>query len=270
MNLKRQSNSDASFFTHLVVRREDMKIIIYTITVLFSLIYSSAFAQSFTSDKTRVNLIELYTSEGCSSCPPADDWLGKLQHDPRLWSEFIPIAFHVDYWDYIGWKDPFAKPQFSSRQRQYSQQNNLSSVYTPGMLLNGQEWTSWRRQSNLEYGPAKSAGKLTVNLDDDSVSASYQPLRKSNSSIVLNIAILGFNLKVDVKTGENSGRILIHDFVVIGYQKIAMDLSSEGLYTVSAANLPNPSVKSSTKALVTWINDKNNLSPIQVTGGWIN
>jgi hypothetical protein len=247
-----------------------MKSLICTFAILFSLIYSNAFAQSFTSAQKRVNLIELYTSEGCSSCPPADDWLNKLKHDPRLWSEFIPVAFHVDYWDYIGWKDPFAKPQFSSRQRQYSQQNNLSSVYTPGMLLNGQEWTSWRRRSNLEYGPAKSAGKLTVNLENDSLRASYQPQRKPKSNMVLNIAILGFDLKVDIKAGENKGRNLTHDFVVIGYQQIAMKLSSDGIYTVPAASLPNLSVNSSTKALVTWVNDKNNLSPIQTTGGWIN
>ena len=246
-----------------------MKFIIYTIAVLFSFIYSTVFAQNFTSEQSRVNLIELYTSEGCSSCPPADDWLNKLKHDPRLWSEFIPVAFHVDYWDYIGWKDPFAKPEFGLRQRQYSQQNNLSSVYTPGMLLNGQEWTSWRRQSKLKSVAAKPAGKLTVNIDDNTVSASYHPLSKPKSDPVLNIAILGFDLKVKVNAGENSGRILIHDFVVIGYRRIAMELSSDGLYKVSTATLPKLSANPSTKALVTWVNDKNNLSPIQTTGGWI-
>ncbi len=76
------------------------------------------------------------------AAPPADKWLRKLKRDPRLWSELIPMAFHVDYWDYIGWKDPFANPQFSNRQRQYSIE---SSVYTPSMLLKGREWTSWRR-----------------------------------------------------------------------------------------------------------------------------
>lgn len=247
-----------------------MKTILYTAAVLFSLISSHAFAQSFISDKSRVNLIELYTSEGCSSCPPADDWLNKLKHDPRLWSEFIPVAFHVDYWDYIGWKDSFANPQFSNRQRHYSQQNNLSSVYTPGMLLNGQEWTSWRRQSILKLPEAQSSGKLTVNLTGDAISASYHPLSKQKPDLILNIAILGFDLNVDIKTGENSGHTLNHDFVVIGYKKITMDLSSNGLYTVSATSLPKLSVNPSTQAVVAWVNDKNNLSPIQTTGGWIN
>lgn len=247
-----------------------MKFTIYISTVLLSFISITTSAQTFTTNKSRVNLIELYTSEGCSSCPPADDWLNRLKHDPRLWSEFIPVAFHVDYWDFIGWKDPFAKPQFSDRQRQYSQQNNLSSVYTPGMLFNGQEWTSWRRQSKLKYAASKPSGKLAVNLNDDAINASYHPLEKSNSNLMLNVVILGFDLKIDIKTGENKGRQLTHDFVVLGYKKIAMRLSNDGLYKVSDVALPNLTTNPSTKALVTWVNDIENLNPIQATGGWIN
>lgn len=247
-----------------------MKFIIYISTVLLSLISTITYAQTFTTNKSRVNLIELYTSEGCSSCPPADDWLNNLKHDPRLWAEFIPVAFHVDYWDFIGWKDPFAKQLFSNRQRQYHQQNNLSSVYTPAMLRNGNEWTSWRRQTVLKLPTAKFAGKLTVNLNDKAINASYHPLSKQNLEFVLNVAIIGFNLKVDVKTGENEGRQLTHDFVVVGYKKTAMRLSNNGSYMVCDVTLPKLTTNPSTKALVTWVNDIDNLSPIQATGGWIN
>ncbi len=96
----------------------------------------TASAQTFTSTDKRVSVLELYTSEGCSSCPPADEWLSKLKQDDRLWSEIIPLAFHVDYWDYIGWQDPFANKRYSQRQRQYARDKNVRTVYTPGTLLN--------------------------------------------------------------------------------------------------------------------------------------
>ena len=99
---------------------------------------------SISSSNTQVSLLELYTSEGCSSCPLADRWVSSLKDDPKLWKEFIPLSFHVDYWDYIGWKDRFASPAYSRRQKQYAQQGAVSTVYTPGFLNNGQEWRPWK------------------------------------------------------------------------------------------------------------------------------
>src|SRR5258705_5915226 len=72
------------------------------------------------SEATQTSLIELYTSEGCSSCPPAEEWLGQLGKHPRLWRDFVPVAFHVDYWDGLGWPDRFARKQFTERQYAYS------------------------------------------------------------------------------------------------------------------------------------------------------
>ena len=113
------------------------------IAVILTLLIASSPAMGeivIKSPETRTNLIELYTSEGCSSCPPADQWLSRLKVHPQLWHQLVPIAFHVDYWDYIGWQDRFAKPEFSERQRLYARQNNLSTVYTPALVLNGTEW----------------------------------------------------------------------------------------------------------------------------------
>ena len=92
---------------------------------------------SYESSAKRTELLELYTSEGCSSCPPADRWLSKLLQDQALWTAFIPVAFHVDYWDYIGWKDRFARSTYSQRQRRYAREQSLRTVYTPGFILNG-------------------------------------------------------------------------------------------------------------------------------------
>src|SRR5258707_11357310 len=75
---------------------------------------------TFESGRTKTHLIELFTSEGCSSCPPAEAWVSKLKDEPRLWRDFVPLAFHVDYWDRLGWRDPFAAKQWTARQYDYS------------------------------------------------------------------------------------------------------------------------------------------------------
>src|SRR6187401_409142 len=99
--------------------------------------------QSITSGSTRASLLELYTSEGCSSCPPAEAWLSSLAASDQLWKDVVPVAFHVDYWDYLGWVDVFAKPEYSERQRDYSVAWKADRVYTPGFVLNGREWRGW-------------------------------------------------------------------------------------------------------------------------------
>ena len=97
------------------------------------------------SGNSRVALVELFTSEGCSSCPPADRWMSQLKDDKRLWKQVVPVAFHVDYWDYIGWPDRFATPEYSERQKNHRRLGNVYSVYTPGFLVNGREWQAVSR-----------------------------------------------------------------------------------------------------------------------------
>lgn len=248
-----------------------MKALSYsTFALLLALFSSSTFSQTFTSTTQATQLIELFTSEGCSSCPPADRWINKLKQHPKLWSEFIPVAFHVDYWDYIGWKDPFANTQFSNRQRQYAREANLSSVYTPGMLISGQEWTSWRRQSSLKLpSNTTTTGILSVMVDEGMITADYQATKSQTSDLILNIAILGFNVKSDVNAGENSGHTFTHDFVVLGFQRIALKRAENGLYSASVDKLPQLSVQSNTLAISAWVNSENNLKPLQTTGGWL-
>lgn len=88
----------------------------------------------------KVQLLELFTSEGCSSCPPAEASLSRLVNDSRLWREFVPVAFHVDYWDRFGWKDPFASVEWTKRQQTYAENWKAETVYTPAFVLNGREW----------------------------------------------------------------------------------------------------------------------------------
>jgi hypothetical protein len=95
---------------------------------------------SFKSGENQAALVELYTSEGCSSCPPAEAWLSRLKDGPGLWKEFVPVAFHVDYWDYLGWRDKWSAEAFSARQRAYASAWHNDNIYTPGFILNGSEW----------------------------------------------------------------------------------------------------------------------------------
>jgi hypothetical protein len=226
-------------------------------------------AQTFTSTNKRVSIIELYTSEGCSSCPPADKWLSQFKDDNRLWSQLIPIAFHVDYWDYIGWKDKFANKRYSQRQQQYARNNNISTVYTPAVLLNGQENRFWFKRQPLIIDKDIHAGRLSIDVNQNKISAHYSPVNSFlDKTIILNIAILGFNLNSKILSGENKGQTLKHDFVILGYRKINM-LLSENSYHVDSIQLPISTVKTQQIALATWVNSDNNLIPLQATGGWL-
>lgn len=220
------------------------------------------------SPDTRVSLLELYTSEGCSSCPPADEWVSKLKTHPELWKSLIPVAFHVDYWNYIGWEDRFSSPEYSSRQRRYAKSKNLKTVYTPGFLLNGQEWRSFFGLRKLSTESDEQVGKLKLKINDTDISVAYLPKQATaNSDYVLNIAVLGFDIKTDVKSGENRNRELKHDFTVLGYKTIPLYKNDTG-YAVMT-ELPDIIETAPRMAVSAWVNKENNLTPIQAAGGWL-
>jgi hypothetical protein len=113
-------------------------------------------------------LVELYTSEGCSSCPPADRWLSSLAERGYVPQRVVPIALHVDYWDYIGWKDPYAKRDFSLRQRKLTQLQRLALVYTPQVLVQGHDFRGWgtaafdEAVAKINAGPARARLSLEI------------------------------------------------------------------------------------------------------------
>jgi len=210
------------------------------------------------SSKQQTTMIELYSSEGCSSCPPADQFLSQFTESEELWTEYIPMAFHVDYWDYLGWKDVFASPTFSNRQRTHKQQGNLSSVYTPGFVINGNEWAGffkpWRSLPKFDSKP----GILKVSIDRHSATISFPATKQK---LQYNLAVLGMGLVTDVRAGENSGNQLPHDFVVLDHQH------QVGLSSISL-NLPLIVGKNPKQfAIVAWITLPDSLQPIQAVGG---
>jgi hypothetical protein len=242
--------------------------VIAAVVILIWLAAGYVFAsesKTFESGETQNSLIELFTSEGCSSCPPAEKWISALKGSPDLWKKILPVAFHVDYWDHLGWRDRFAKPEFTSRQQRYTAAWGGDSVYTPGFAVNGKEWRGWFGGNALATGSTK-VGVLRVSVGDDGkVSATFVPNSTQPGALALNIALLGNDLESDVKRGENTGRKLRHDFVVLDLIKIDMANGSNG-WTGSIA-LPTRSGDDKPSALAAWITEKE--TPIQATGGWI-
>ena len=117
-----------------------MKTTLLSLGSLLLVSCSSLVGQTFQSGPAATALIELYTSEGCSSCPPAERWLSELKTDKALWTAFVPVAFHITYWDDLGWPDAYAKPAFTQRQRDYASAWNSPSIYTPEFVYQGREW----------------------------------------------------------------------------------------------------------------------------------
>jgi hypothetical protein len=220
---------------------------------------------TFESGEAQTALIELFTSEGCSSCPSAEKWLSAFKSNPDLWKKTVPVAFHVDYWDHLGWRDRFSKPEFTSRQQRYAASWGGDSVYTPGFVVNGGEWRDWF-SSNALPASSKKVGSLRVTFSDDGkVGATFVAESTQLPALALNVALLGNDLESDVKRGENTGRKLRHDFVVLNL--IKMDMAKEANRWTGSVALPKQSGDDKPSALAAWITE--NATPIQATGGWL-
>lgn len=217
------------------------------------------------SPDTKVALVELYTSEGCSSCPSAEAWLGALKDDPGLWKQFAPVAFHVDYWNYLGWTDRFALPRFTSRQREHAARWNSGTIYTPGLVIDGEE----RRPGGaLSLGSGQAPGKLRVSTEDGSrLEVSFVTTRDWPEPLIVEVAPLAHGVRTDVRRGENAGRQLHHEFVALDLISGSLQPVARGVYT---AQLTLPTTTAAPVAsIVAWVRPIENLIPIQAAGGWI-
>lgn len=205
------------------------------------------------SPATRVHLIELFTSEGCSSCPPADEWLRGLKSERGLWREFVPVAFHVNYWDNLGWPDRLAVPLFTQRQRDYAAAWRSNSVYTPGFVIDGRE----ARARELPRTSGEKADVLKLRIAEDRASVSFPA---AGRKLTAHLAWLAGAVESDVKAGENRGRKLKHEFVALSLESLPFGPAS-GLANFTTAK-PREA-----KAIAAWITEKGRLEPLQATGG---
>lgn len=161
-------------------------------------------------------VLELYTSEGCSSCPPADQWASTFKG-----KDVVAQAFHVGYWDYIGWVDRFASPAHTTRQREVAARNRLRNIYTPQVVVNGRDWPQWRGAEQRIRGQ-KEAAQVRIELRQlatDQFEATVAPVNAAAPvpawAAYWTVTEHGHNSKV--KAGENAGEFLKHDFVVRQY-----------------------------------------------------
>ena len=172
-------------------------------------------------------VLELFTSQGCSSCPPADRLLSELGWAEGQRSQVIPLAYHVDYWNDLGWQDPFSQPRWSQRQRDYARAFGLGQVYTPQLVVNGRNQCAGSNDRQIrKYLDASRTQPV-----DGRLTLSANPLQSGGRQVPLHITaerssrLLGKTLQVmvavfendqvtEVRRGENAGRMLRNDFVV--------------------------------------------------------
>ena len=214
----------------------------------------------FNSGATQVTLLELYTSQGCSSCPPAERWLNEYVDSEDLWTRTVPVAFHVDYWDYIGWKDIFASPGHGERQRDYARAGRARTVYTPGMFVNGREWRGWTFGLKPRAS-ARQPGNLSMTIADDRLEARYPA---AAAALELHIALLGFGIDTRIESGENRNSTLRQEFVVLAHE---VHTRTDGHWDVY---LPGDrSGQAERYGVAVWINAPGKPAPLQATGGWL-
>lgn len=203
-------------------------------------------------------VIELFTSQGCSSCPAADKNLTEiLQQAKREGKEVFGLSFHVDYWNYIGWKDPYSSKEFTSRQRKYGEEMNLRSIYTPQMIVNGRDefvGSSKDESEKIVANAFKQKPSYQIAIKDFQVTNGVlhvkYSLDKEPNGEVINMAIVEKEVENYVPRGENSGRKLHHDNVVRSFITNPIKREQE-------LQIKIPEINSAKASVILYIQDKN-------------
>ena len=171
-------------------------------------------------------LVELFTAEGCSSCPPADTLLEKMiEQQPAAGAEIVALGEHVDYWDRLGWKDRFSSAALTSRQQKYAERSRGGDIYTPQMVVDGQDafvgsdLAAARRAIERAIAAPHGVVRLALDLPESNVvrvaaTVSGLPPASPGDRADLLVAVTEDHLRTDVKRGENQGRTLTHAAVV--------------------------------------------------------
>lgn len=206
--------------------------IINAFAMLFFLTGNTIFSQS-NQDKKGFALLELYTSEGCSSCPPADELLGKIQNELKDKNVYV-LSYHVDYWDKQGWKDIFSNADFTKRQYDYAKYMEKDPIYTPQVIINGKIDYVGSQETSLRNGiksalskPVSANLSLEASQNANSLSVNYNVEGTSKNSRLL-IAVVQKEAKSNVKRGENAHRVLSHYQIVRNLQSVDLNKAKKG------------------------------------------
>ncbi|HEV7484054.1 MAG TPA: DUF1223 domain-containing protein [Thermoanaerobaculia bacterium] len=163
-------------------------------------------------------VVELFTSQGCSSCPPADALIHDIANDSALRGRVIPLSFHVDYWDSLGWRDPFSSSEWTQRQARYARTMHLNSAYTPQAVVNGTREFVGSNRSALSAALERASNEkrdeitLTARRDGNSLIATIHATVPANDDLMLAIVEDGVTTKIE--HGENAGRTITNDAIV--------------------------------------------------------
>ena len=207
---------------HKRMRRFSALAIFLTLALYASIVFTKMVLAKApgTVDAHRTVVVELFTSEGCSSCPPADELLGHLRQDLSAKNiQIIPLGFHVDYWNSLGWKDRFSSASFSQRQEQYAKSLKVDGPYTPQMVVDGtaefvgnSAAQAQRAISQAASQPELAAVEISA-VNPDKLAIQVKAAGSANAANVM-LAITEDNLTTNVGSGENGGRTLHHAAVV--------------------------------------------------------
>ncbi len=195
------------------------------------------------SPATLTRVVELYTSEGCNSCPQADRWLSRMTPEVDARSNAVALAFHVDYWDRLGWKDRFASPAYTARQSQQQASNGAKFSYTPQVVLDGKDHKDWINTRLPLSAAAPAQAHISLTREGNQFSANVAPVAGGPTRLAAYWAVTELNHVTSVKAGENEGVTLKHDFVVREYKPVSawsgkLDSPTTLSFTPSTASDP--------------------------------
>jgi hypothetical protein len=231
----------------------NMKPVLFLVVLAFGIIAAGCFSEPANGQKSapavqntlpqerRPVLVELFTSEGCSSCPPADRALKFLaEQQPVNNAQIIPLAFHVDYWDHLGWKDRFSSHEYTRRQESYVERFGLESSYTPEMVVDGEAEfigsDTGRAAKVITDAAAKQKGSVLAELTGDLINVSISALPDHHPATVF-LAVTEGGLTSDVKAGENAGQTLNQASVVRSLTPLGLVDKAENSAKING-NLP--------------------------------
>jgi hypothetical protein len=205
-------------------------------------------------------VVELFTSEGCSSCPPADQLVARLEQEDKGEPVYI-LAFHVDYWDRLGWKDAFSDARYTQRQNQYAAWLKLNTIYTPQVVVNGRQEMVGSQEASLRKAinsgllqtPADQLSLSDIREDRGKVDWKYRVAHPRQKQTLV-VAVVQRRATTDVKAGENSGRTLSHVQIVRNLTSTAIAADGSG-----AGNLLLPAgIGARDEELIAFVQDDSN------------
>ena len=220
------------------------KLIIYLVACLVLYAFSPSKTDKLISNFEPIAVVELFTSQGCSSCPPADKLLSKTKVNTTGKRIFL-LSFHVDYWNRLGWKDPFSNKKYSQRQTDYATGLNLQGPYTPQMIINGKaEFVGSDEialQKNVEQSLSVKATvaflKLTTEKNDAGITISYK-LDGGYKDNTINLALVADKETTAIKAGENDGLTMVNENIVKYFATENIGETGEGTIKIQVSNSP--------------------------------